>query len=403
MLKNYSLLEVAHYGLQARHRRNGVDGMATSDELRSLPYNSSMSHLDILIPFALPPAELAADLFREIDAPALAALLARSKSEPAASRHERFDEFARALPHEVWLARRFGLLDRLERGGSPPVGAQMLRAMDATSGKDEATGPGTWFVLQPVHIHIARDHLVLTDPRRLMLTETESRHLFEIAKPLFEEDGRDLRFCNAGTWLLRSDDWAELQTSSPDAAGGHNIDLWMPRGPGERDWRKVQNEVQMHWFQHPLNDEREARGLNPVNSLWLWGGSDAASGGASPYGAVFNMSGWMSAIAERTARHLNAASAADLAAGVGDGNEPALLALEDLVEPVLSNDWAAWITAFKRLENDWFAPLHERLKSGRMETLTLILTNDSRLFRSTVSRSSLRKFWIKPNLALLST
>lgn len=373
--------------------------MATSDEVRSLPYNSGMSHLDILIPFALPPAELAADLFREIDAPALAMLLARSKSEPAAVRHERFDEYSRALPHEVWLAHRFGLLDRLERGGSPPVGAQMLRAAGI---KDEAAGTGTWFVMHPVHIHIARDHLVLTDPRRLMLTETESRHLFEIAKPLFDEDGRDLRFCNAGTWLLRSDDWAELKTSSPDAAGGHNIDLWMPRGPGERDWRKVQNEVQMHWFQHPLNDEREARGLNPINSLWLWGGSDAApSNGASPYGAVFNLGGWMSAIAESAPRHLKAASAADLAAG--HGNEPALLVLEDLVEPVLSNDWAAWITVFNRLENDWFAPLQECLKSGKMEALSLILTNDARLFRSTASRSSLRKFWIKPNLALLST
>lgn len=365
-----------------------------------LPYNSGMSHLDILIPFALPPAEFAADLFREISAPALATMLARSKSGPATSRHERFDEFARALPHEAWLARRFGLLDRLERGGSPPVGAQMLRA--AAPKNEEAGSGGTWFALQPVHIHIARDHLVLTDPRQLQLTETESHQLFEIAKPLFDEDGRDLRFCNAGTWLLRSDDWAELKTSSPDATAGHNIDLWMPRGPGERDWRKVQNEVQMHWFQHSLNDEREARGLNPINSLWLWGGSDVApSGGASPYGAVFNLGGWMSAIAESAPRHLKAASVSDLVAGHAD--KPALLVLEDLVQPALSSDWGAWIAAFMRLENDWFAPLQECLKSGKMEALSLILTNDTRLFRSTATRSSLRKFWIKPNLALLST
>jgi len=354
-----------------------------------------MSHLDILIPFAIPPAELAPDLFREIEAPALATLLSRAKSEPAAHRHERFDEFARALPHESWLARRFGLLQQLERGGSPPVGAQLLRAMGA------AADEGIWFVLQPVHIHIARDHLVLTDPRHLMLTETESRNLFEIAKPLFDEGGRDLRYCNASTWLLRSDAWADLKTSSPDAAGGHNIDIWMPRGAGEREWRKVQNEVQMHWFQHSLNQEREERGLKPVNSLWLWGGSDAAAaGGASPYRAVFNLSPWMAAVAESAPKRLKAASVADLAAAEG---EPALLALDGLAEPALSNDWAAWIDAFKRLESDWFAPLHEGLKSGKMDVLNLIVTNDSRLFRSAASRSSLRKFWIKPNLALLST
>ncbi|WP_225984720.1 hypothetical protein [Noviherbaspirillum aerium] len=378
--------------------------MATSDEVRSLPYNRDMSHLDILIPFALPPAELAADLLREVDAPALATLLSRSKSEPAANRHERFDDFARALPHETWMVRRFGLLAQLERSGSPPVGAQLLRSTGAAGIADiasTAVDSGFWFVIQPVYIHIARDHLVLTDPRQLMLTETESRHLFEIAKPLFEESGRDLRFCNESTWLLRSDDWAELATSSPDAAGGHNIDIWMPRGPGEREWRKVQNEVQMHWFQQAFNDEREERGLKPVNSLWLWGGSNAAMpAGTSPYGAVFNLNGWMAAVAASSPRHLKANSVAELAAAESG---PALLALDDLVGPALSNDWAEWIAAFNRLEKDWFAPLHERLKSGKMDALTPILTNDSRLFRCTASRSSLRKFWVKPNLASLST
>src|SRR5687767_7350151 len=42
------------------------------------PYNRGMSHLDILLPFGLPPAHLAPDLLRELKTPALATLIAKA-------------------------------------------------------------------------------------------------------------------------------------------------------------------------------------------------------------------------------------------------------------------------------------------------------------------------------------
>jgi len=348
-----------------------------------------MTELDILLPFGLPPAELSADLLRELHTPALAALLARARMEP----HESFDDFQRALPHEIWLARAFGL-DAGTQAGSPPVAEALMRETGLQPSATDA-----WFVLQPVHIHIARDHLVLTDPRQLALDENEARALFDIAEPLFSEAGKQLMFGDARTWFVRAEDWSELLTASPDAASGHNIDLWMPRGPNERDWRKVQNEVQMHWFNHPINEAREARGERPVNSLWLWGGPSPREWPASgSYDKACNLSGWMRAFRQGARQYADAAHAANLIPGLAGRN---LLLLDALLEPALANDWARWLDAMRKLEEHWFAPLLQALKSGALDRVSLILTHDNRISRAAATRSSLRKFWVKPSLANL--
>jgi hypothetical protein len=358
-------------------------------QLRSLPYNRGMSHLDILLPFGLPPQELAADFFRELKVPALSTLIARAKPE----RGEQLNDLARALPHEVWIARQFGLEDATRSGGSPPIAVAALHELGLT---DE---PGTWFIINPVHFHIARDHLVLTDPRQLQLTDAESRTLFDIAQQLFAEAGKPLQYGNAETWFARADDWSGLQTSTPDAATGHNIDIWMPKGEGERNWRKLQNEVQMHWFTHPINADREARGAKPVNSIWLWAGTPASTPrGAARYTEVFNLGGWMQALAQFAAKR---ADHPDAQALIAAPPERGLLLLDTLIEPTLANDWSQWLAALHKLEAEWFAPLLESLKSGKINHLSLVATDQARLSTFNASRNSLRKFWVKPSLAPL--
>lgn len=364
---------------------------------RSLPYNRAMSHLDILLPFSLPPPELSSDLLKEIHAPALAALLSRTRTENSVPRHENVDDFSRSLPHEIWLSRTFGL----EHGGtsesSPGIAPALMRFCGLPS------APGLWFALQPVHIHIARDHLVLTDPRRLDLDEVDARQLFDIARSVFDEAGKTLIHSNFGMWFLRADDWAELHTASPDAASGHNIDLWMPKGRGERDWRKLQNEVQMEWFTHPLNAQRESAGLKSVNSVWLWGGAAGPasfSADAVRYDQVYNLHGWTRAFAMQAAHSDSLSDAADIPLAHAGRS---LMLLDQLLEPALSNDWARWLDELHALEKAWFSPVLDALKAGNVDEVCLIATGETRLTRFSASRSSLRKFWVKPSLTPLSS
>lgn len=352
-----------------------------------------MNHLDILLPFGLPQAEMARDLVRQCKAPTLAMLLSRSKmAQPV----QNLDPFSRALPHEHWLAKQAGLttvsqLD--ERGNSPPAAAAILQA-----GRPELR-EGHWFVLQPAHIHIARDHLVLTDVGQLELDEADARRLFDSALPLFEEIGRTLIYIDAATWLMRADDWAGLHTSSPQAASGRNIDIWMPEGPGELPWRKLQNEVQMQWFSESLNEAREMRGLKPVNSLWLWGGADASivPPASTNYQASFNLSGWSQV--PGGAQHSAISADALLATPLERG----LLMLDSLLAPGLTNDWGYWLHHMETLENLWFAPLLLALREKRLDSLSLILTGQDKLLHLTATTSTLRKFWVKPSLNKLVT
>lgn len=344
-----------------------------------------MSHLDILLPFGLPQPELAPDLIRQLKTPALATLLGHAKKEPQAPEWQSFDDFASALPHEAWLAQQFGLADRLVRSGSPPVA---LAAMATFGLKPDE---GVWFLLQPIHIHVARDHLVLMDQRQLSISEQEARTLFALAEPLCAESGMTLLYGDAHTWFMRADAWEGLHTATPDAACGHNIDIWMPKGPFERDWRKLQNEVQMHWHDHPVNQEREMRGHKPVNSLWLWGGAPTAMPAPQTrYTAAINLPRWMGALGQ--ARGMTAAPLISAAPQHG------LLVLDTLLEAALAGDWGRWLEQMQELETEWFAPLLNALKAGKIHSIGLIFNHNKELRSYSISRMALRRFWLQPSL-----
>lgn len=305
----------------------------------------TMRETTLLLPFALPPAEHAKDLLAALDAPALAQLLARGTPAQGSD----CDPFAAALPHESLLYGNAG-------DNSPPLAAALMHKLGVPS--DE----GFWFVLQPAHLHVALDHLVLTDLRQLALDEAESRALFDAALPLFEESGFALRYGDAGRWFLRADDWRTLRTATPDAATGRNIDVWLPSGDAARAWRKLHNEVQMLWHLQPLNEAREMRGLRRVNALWLWGGSTAAT---------------------PTAR-------------------PETLFDDTLISPALAGDWGDWLAGMVRVEEAHAKPLLAALKSGALDSVRLQLTDATRLRAWRATRSGMRKFWVKPSLSRLS-
>ncbi|WP_413628857.1 hypothetical protein [Herbaspirillum frisingense] len=355
-----------------------------------------MNQLDILVPFALPPAELARDLLRQSKAPSLSMLLGRGKATPLQSH----DPFSRALPHEHWLACRFGL-PPAPQDSSPGAAAALMQ------GLGHAPAAGHWFVLHPAHIHVARDHLVLTDIGQLQLEEEESQRLFAAALPLFTEIGHELVYGDARTWFIRADAWAGLRTSTPSAASGRNVDIWMPEGPGELAWRKLQNEVQMQWFAEALNEQREMRGQKAINSIWIWGGADAGASVQHSYGARFGLRGWMRAFGDgaqadqahaNAHAHTNASQVNDILRG--DGHR--LLVLDALVEAALAEEWGLWLQHLEHLDREWLAPLLVALRADTLGAVNLVLTGSDRLVEVAVTCGALRRFWRKPSLALLA-
>ena len=329
-----------------------------------------MSHPQIIIPFALPPAEHAKDLVKmlasEGAADGLALLLARNSS----LLRTRQDDFSLALPHEVWLSNQQTQHQQLS-----PLQQQALRL-----GVQLQTG--YWFMVNPVHLHIASNHLVLTDQRQLALSELHATALFEKAQQLCAEVDIELVYGNSSSWFLRANSWSDFITSTPDAACGHNIEIWSVKGQQALAWRKLQNEIQMEWFIHPLQQQREQQGLTTINGVWLWAGSQMVDEFPQP-----------------TPQPAPLINATDVETFI---QSPGLIVLDQLSSAALASDWGTWAAQLIELDHDWIAPVCRSLKNRQLNQCQLLLSNTTSLVNINATALALHKFWRAPTFKLLA-
>ncbi len=344
-----------------------------------MAYNHGMSQITLVLPSALPVPEFAPDLVRALQAPALAALLSRTRAQ----RRLPADESVRALPHETWLARALGL----DGAGQPAFAGAAMRAYGLNMDS------GTWFIVNPVHIEIARTHLMMGDPRMLGLGEADSRALFDAAKPYVEEAGHALLYGDAQTWFLRADDWAGLDTATPDAALGMDLTDWMPLGERAAAFRRLQNEIQILWHTHPVNAAREARRMPAVNAFWPWGAAAAGTPPARTKLASFDTAAWLARLADN--------APADLGRFVPSLDGDTVLVCGSVAPYAAAADWGGWVAAMGQLEAGLFAPILESLKNGRIREVKLVLSHRDAVLEATTNAMAQRKFWRRITLESL--
>jgi len=271
--------------------------------------------MHLVVPFAAPLSEGGRQALRTVALPRLADWLHRARLTD----RDDGDEHSLSPPHERALARSHGWYGD---DGMWPFAA----AAAAADGIEP--GPLAWGLLTPVHWHLGTEQVSLIDPAGLMLDESASRALFDAVAPLFTSEGFAARYGAASRWYIAHEALVALPTASLDRVIGRNVDRWLLTGPAGRLLRRLQNEVQMQLYTHPLNDEREARKLLTVNSVWLSG-----CGAAQP------MRG--------TAR------------------------IDDrLRSPALAEDWAAWCMAWDTLDAAWPADMTRLTLCGERSSAT---------------------------------
>jgi hypothetical protein len=126
-----------------------------------------------------------------------------------------------------------------------------------------------WGLITPCHLTVHADHIAMQDPAVLRLEARESLALLQAMAPYFLEDGLSLHLLQADTWLVQGEALRGLPTASIERVRGQKVDPWMPRTEAARLVRRLQNEMQMLLYTHPINDARVARGAPMVNSFWL--------------------------------------------------------------------------------------------------------------------------------------
>ena len=177
------------------------------------------------------------------------------------------------------------LAERVQTGDAYTDGLIPWAALHAKQLSGAPAG-AAWGLVTPCHWVVHADHVAMHDPRTLRLEAAESQALMEAMAPYFLEDGLTLHYWQADTWLVRGDVLRGLPTASLERVRGQPVDAWLPRAAAARLVRRLQNEMQMLLYTHPINDARAARAVAVVNSFWLSGTGDLPKNRPQPEGTT---------------------------------------------------------------------------------------------------------------------
>ncbi len=330
----------------------------------------------LYIPHLILPRETGAALWRAVAAPPLKQMLDRASftgEKPSGSDALLCGLFGVAQQHDWPLA---------------PVLAR---------GDGLAVESGYWLCATPVHLETRRKALVLSGPDTLAVTQNESIAFTGMLAAHLREEHITLHAPQPTQWYLHCETPPALTTTSLDTAEGRDVRTFLPQGADSARWHRILTEMQMLLHAHPANEAREARGLRPVNSVWLWGGGTLPPA-VTParFGRVGSNDATVQALAQHAGCPVTAAPlriAADIL--MPHENSTHFFSLESLTACLRSGDGQAWQNAVTALDRDWFAPLWEMLKSRRLSALTLISSNDDGTQRFVIRPTDHYKFWRK--------
>jgi len=136
--------------------------------------------------------------------------------------------------------------------------------------------PTVWLAAaDPVYLEPRLDHLCLYSLRRSGVPSSDLRPLFDHLQATLGE-GSDFGFARLGAYgYLRANEGIATASAPAYAVHGDRPDEHLPAGDGAGAYRRLISEIEMALHEHEVNEERESNGLQPVNSLWIWGGGHA--------------------------------------------------------------------------------------------------------------------------------
>jgi hypothetical protein len=211
--------------------------------------NRKLSSQHLIIPFASSLDEGCQATIKTLALPNLSKFLKAAEL----SREDNGDEFDFIPPHE----RVYSETVRTE-----PVEVPTTTHFDKLSANGGV-------VLTPCHWLVGIDRISMANPTDLQLTEDESQTLFTLVRPYFLEDGIELMYSAPLRWYASGAGLNGIAFASLDRVIGRNVDAWQPPAAHSKAIRRLQNEMQMLLYTHPINEARTARGLPTVNSFWL--------------------------------------------------------------------------------------------------------------------------------------
>lgn len=280
-----------------------------------------------------------------------------------------------------WLLESFGHEEE-----TVPAGALTIAA--------EGGHPGEhlWTRADPIHLRLMRDRLIVVPNAAFSIAREEAQALCEGLNRHFA-GALSLRAVDAGRWCAQVSDASGIDAACPLDLAGRDIDLSVQRGSGR--WQALLNEAQMLLHAHPVNEAREARGEPVINSLLLWGAGGVPSVVPGQWHGVLADEPIAIGLARLAAvrhRPLPVSAQAWLERAPEDGRH--LIVLDALRAPFALSEAAAYCEALDEMERQWFAPLLEALRGGRIGMVSIHVPEAGVSFETV--RGDLRRFWRRP-------
>jgi hypothetical protein len=330
-------------------------------------------NVHLAVPDLFWPEPEAATAYENLKLPGLEALLAKGRRTTRSP-----------LALEDWLLRAFGV----EGEASAPF---------ALLGDGGDPADAVWLHADPIHVEVTRDRLLVADATTFEIERAEADALADALNRHFASDGVTVVAQAPERWYLRLDAMPDASMVPLPRVRGRTVEGHLPTGRDGTKWSAFLNEAQMLLFSHPVNEAREARGAPAVNSVWLWGGGRLERPATRPFARVRSRDPLGAGLAraagsavfplpDRAEQWLRGAEASGVE----------LVVLDDLRAPASYGDLGAWHERLRAFDRDWFAPLVDALKAGRIGVVTLHAVSENGALDAETTRQDLRCFWRRP-------
>lgn len=247
----------------------------------------------------------------------------------------------------------------------------------------------------PVNFEVSMNDITLSE-KVIDLTDEESQELISILNQYFEEDDLEFHFGSNGSWYVSYPANEQVSSTPIDEVLKQNIAGKLAYSK-QRNWKVVQNEVQMLLHGSDVNKHRDIAGLTPVNSVWFWGAGQPQSNSSHITKVYTSL--------ESSIKGQTFARAAKCEWGIlpeqgemllKDAIGTNVLILDQLFLAALESDLDAFQHELSKLDETYIKPLLDAWK--RKEIDIVIDCCDGRIFKPLHSPSW--KFWHKPKSLL---
>ncbi len=158
------------------------------------------------------------------------------------------------------------------------LGQRSLPMVQAMSESD-LYSPGRSMLLEPVYLKPDISNVTVFPIERTAETAEQIGELVAALQYVFSDD-LEATAVNDWVHLVR---FKTLQAPDyyphPLSILGKTINRYVEQAKNDLDWYRLLTEIQMYLHDHPVNLDRQDKGLYPINSFWFWGGGESLYGG----------------------------------------------------------------------------------------------------------------------------